>query len=649
MSRSLARWIGTLPVRWRGLLIIALPVILFSIIIVVVAYLEQKEMLRRAALDRANSIVDSISRDAEKIITLGSRSASVELADRLRAFPMVEELVLYDDDARGSYAYRHPELPPRPAPAFSAERKAFGSGRILLIKSLNNRHGRFGYARIQMHTDPLGLAEAAAWRWAGWILIGLAVLGIAVAFFLHWFIVRPVVALSHFVQDVTEKNDYGLRLRSRDQAELGTLRDGIHDLLEHIRSEHERITTLNRELRRTTERAEQASRAKSRFLAHMSHELRTPLNGVVGIIELLRNGQMPADEIRQHYDIAYLSCRHLMAVINDTLELSRIDDGGQELENEPFGLRELVTALQQMMSATIADKEIEFRSSVAHDVPDCLRGDGVRLLQILMNLVGNASRCTGPGDTIELTVSRNTDRRGATGRRVMLHFVVRDTGIGISKEAQATIFDPYTQADEVGVEHHDGSGLGLAIAARLVRLMGGTISVESEKGQGSVFRFTVPVRVCRPESKSEADDIRVHGDAAVVPPLRILLVDDNRINLKVARRLLAVDGHQVESCENGAEAVEAVERERFDVVLMDVNMPVMDGRTATRMIRERERETGGHVTIIAVTASALSEDVAASLASGMDDCIGKPVNLETMRTALMRNTSNQPAGRGVRT
>jgi predicted ATPase/signal transduction histidine kinase/ActR/RegA family two-component response regulator len=395
---------------------------------------------------------------------------------------------------------------------------------------------------------------------------------------------------------------------------------------------------------RAREDAERASRAKSEFLASVNHELRTPMNGIIGMIELLLGTRLDEQQ-RDYLDTARTAAEQLMRIIRDTLDLSRIEAGRLELEPIRFPLTDCLATLERMLALRIQTQGLTYTCDVAADVPLDLVGDRDRLLQVLINLLGNAIKFTPAGGAVSLHV-RVLDR---STEQPLLGFEVRDTGIGIAPDALAHIFQPFTQVRAPGAAA-GGSGLGLAIASRLVTLMHGAIMAESEPGKGSRFSFTARFGLGQPEqpaqpappSQPQESLAQPHPASHAEGGLRILVVEDNQVNQLVAVRLLGLDGHSCAVAANGAEALRMLESEPFDAVLMDVLMPVMDGHTATRAIRQRERGTGRRLPIIAVTASATTEIVNECTASGMDHFLSKPLRIDAVRN-LLRPLRQRPA------
>ncbi|MCI0439954.1 MAG: GAF domain-containing protein, partial [Chloroflexi bacterium] len=393
---------------------------------------------------------------------------------------------------------------------------------------------------------------------------------------------------------------------------------------------------LHEEARKARAAAEDASVAKSEFLANMSHEIRTPLNGVTGMIDLLHATEL-TDRQRGYLRMMKTSADTLLTVINDTLDLSKIEARRLDLERIEFDVRELVSSTVDMLAIRAQqEKGLDIAKRVHSDVPAILVGDPTRLRQILVNLVGNAIKFTDQGG-----IEARVDLESASPDEVVCHFQVRDTGIGIPRDKQQIIFQAFTQADSSTTRRYGGTGLGLAICSSLVNFMGGRIWVESEVGQGSVFHFTARFGVShrttplsRKASLSQATLDPSHPLKRSERPRRILLAEDNRINQTLAVSMLENWGHSVVVVGDGAQAVEKVKSEQFDLVLMDVQMPRLDGIEATRIIREWEGDPGRRVPIIAMTAQVMQGDRERLVGAGMTGYVPKPIQAGDLYAAI---------------
>ena len=391
------------------------------------------------------------------------------------------------------------------------------------------------------------------------------------------------------------------------------------------------ITSLDETMKKLNESrkaAEEANKSKSAFLASMSHEIRTPLNGIIGMAHLLEAANLNGEEHEYLKSINY-SANSLLQIINDILDFSKIEAQKMELEKTTFNLRELLSTTINSFLYMKEEKDINLQLDICCDIPDQVIGDPVRLRQILINLIGNAFKFT-PKGSIKISVKKIKE----VNEYVELEFSVSDTGIGIPKNKVDNLFESFKQLDSATTRKYGGTGLGLAIVKSLVNLMGGQIKVESEPDRGSIFSFTIPLYKTKNTVASLQEETSLNEIESI--DMRILVAEDNKVNQMFLMKLLEKKKCNVDLADNGLKVLEKLKKSSYDLILMDIQMPEMDGYKATLLIRQKEENTGKHIPIVALTANATEEDRKKCFECGMEDYITKPVKYEKLFACILK-------------
>ncbi len=660
-------WIRHLHLRSKLILQSTITVGLALVLACAGFLLNDLRLLRDSKLNQLRMQAELLSFNSSVVVSMGQRHQADELLVSLRSQPSIELAGLYDATGRrvASYSTSIVRTPPANLPQLDGVRTT-ATGDLEVFQPIIEDGTRVGTVYLRTSLRDLW-DQLSSYSKVSLLVMGIA-LGIATLFgsMMQNAVSKPILQLADAAREITSSDDYSIRVHTTSRDELGILYQSFNRMIEQVESsradlelaqkdlEHriadrtfllqeeiEHRKRIQIELVKAKERAEAASQAKSSFLANMSHEIRTPLNAILGFADLLRCGNDRNDEAeRQDFlETIHHSGEHLLTLVNDILDLTKIEAGQMDYEQLRFSPHQIIAEVMSVMRARAQEKGLVLEYHWVGSIPETILSDSARFRQLLLNLVGNAIKFTERGG-VQAVARLDT-------LRSELRVDVIDTGIGIPADVRDTIFKPFTQADSSVTRRFGGTGLGLSISRHIAAGLGGQITVQSEVGKGSTFSATIatgpladvrlleyPVSDILSNARSEPDPQRIRLDGR-----SILVVDDGETNRKLIRLILARAGAEVRLAENGLEAVAIGREEDFDLILMDMQMPLMDGYTAAARLREH----GCNRPIVALTAHAMRGDAERCLASGCSDYLTKPINPEKLTEKISQILSGTNA------